>query len=714
MQTIKKTISILLSLVMILSVFTIAPVRTRAQVSEDGVWEYMAIPEHGTTIVKYLGDDENVEIPNMLGNESVVDFYSNAFSEKSITSITFPSNIEIINEDLLKDHTELTKVTFADGRKLHTIGKDAFAGCTSLSEVTIPDSVENFRDGCFPLTTTICCTKESPAYTWFTTHNYNVVEICNHELIHVPASDPTKNSNGNTEYWYCSKCGKYFSDADGKNEITDSTKVLVPYFTFEYSNDGHYKLTGYNGNDEDITIPTVIPEDYPDTSLRGKPFSIIKEGAFKGNTTIKNVTIPDSIGHVGSYAFQDCSQLTEVMIGNGVDWLGDTSFANCPNLTKVTIKRTDKNFQMRPSSFQDSDKVTVYGYHGTKVEEYANQYEIPFESLGHYYGEPVWNWDGTSSATATFTCIGKDDTQTINATVTYVDTKPIIHEEDGERKYTATVTFDGKTYTDEKTVVVPKAHQLVHRVRTAPTVENNGWFEHWYCPECGKYYSDPNGETEITEDDVIMPYFVFEKNDDGDYVLAYYYGQDKNVIVPETIPDNYPVEEWRGKTISIIGERAFRDRYILETVMISDTIKRIEEYAFAWCSNLREVTIGTGITRLDRDCFALCKLLGKVTIYSKDENFMFGSSVFDEIDRRYLTIYGYHDTKVEELFTEWTNIRFAALEHIYDEPEWNWEGTASATAVFTCTHDDDTQTVEATITSEVIKELTDHQAGERQ
>ena len=69
-------------------------------------------------------------------------------------------------------------------------------------------------------------------------------------------------------------------------------------------------------------------------------------------------------------------------------------------------------------------------------------------ALGHDYGDPTWNWCGVSSATATFKCTRCGESQTIPATVTtrneysncYVYTR-----------YTATVEFNGNTYTNTRT-----------------------------------------------------------------------------------------------------------------------------------------------------------------------------------------------------------------------------------------------------------------------
>ena len=47
----------------------------------------------------------------------------------------------------------------------------------------------------------------------------------NHKLINHPAVDPTVITDGNTEYWSC-ECGKFFSDANGANEIADGYWML--------------------------------------------------------------------------------------------------------------------------------------------------------------------------------------------------------------------------------------------------------------------------------------------------------------------------------------------------------------------------------------------------------------------------------------------------------------------------------------------------------
>ena len=47
------------------------------------------------------------------------------------------------------------------------------------------------------------------------------------DLMHIPAKAATEDAEGNIEYWYCSGCGKYYSDKDGTKEIAKADTVTA-------------------------------------------------------------------------------------------------------------------------------------------------------------------------------------------------------------------------------------------------------------------------------------------------------------------------------------------------------------------------------------------------------------------------------------------------------------------------------------------------------
>ena len=135
--------------------------------------------------------------------------------------------------------------------------------------------------------------------------------------------------------------------------------------------------------------------------------------------------------------------------------------------TEITVKALERN---EVSPVEGDEKVI-------KIED----------EVEHKYGEPVWSWTGVESATATFTCEhDASHTQVVNATITSEVTKPATCTEDGVRTYTATVTFDGKTYTDTKTETIKATGEHTWdegKVTTEPTCTEKG-VKTFTCKRC--------------------------------------------------------------------------------------------------------------------------------------------------------------------------------------------------------------------------------------
>ena len=112
---------------------------------------------------------------------------------------------------------------------------------------------------------------------------------------------------------------------------------------------------------------------------------------------------------------------------------------------------------------------------------------LTIPATGHAWGQPAWTWTGTESASAVFTC-GNDGshTQTLTAAVTsQVTTEPGC-ESTGVRTYTATVTLEGRTYTDTKTETLPATGHDTQLVGAKPaTCTQDGYTGDEVCKTCG-------------------------------------------------------------------------------------------------------------------------------------------------------------------------------------------------------------------------------------
>ncbi|MCR4563254.1 MAG: hypothetical protein K5755_01275, partial [Clostridiales bacterium] len=132
----------------------------------------------------------------------------------------------------------------------------------------------------------------------------------------------------------------------------------------------------------------------------------------------------------------------------------------------------------------------------------------------HTWGEITYEWNGTHSVTASHTCnyCGEVETETVDTTAE--QTKDPTCTDKGENTYTATFTnpaFETLTKTVED--VEAAGHKLTHYPYTAPTSTEDGNIEYWYCEECHKYFSDENGENEITETAIpLVPEYTFDND----------------------------------------------------------------------------------------------------------------------------------------------------------------------------------------------------------
>ena len=57
-------------------------------------------------------------------------------------------------------------------------------------------------------------------------------------------------------------------------------------------------------------------------------------------------------------------------------------------------------------------------------------------------------------------------------------------------------------------------HDMTKIDPTEPTCTAEGNIEYWYCEDCGKYFRDAEGKTEITKEDTVLPMKEHEWEDD--------------------------------------------------------------------------------------------------------------------------------------------------------------------------------------------------------
>ncbi len=207
-----------------------------------------------------------------------------------------------------------------------------------------------------------------------------------HSLVHheaVAAGD----EDGNIEYWSCSGCGKYFSDANATVEITDKTSVVISAYSkgLEYTLnlDGTTYSVGIGTcTDTDIVIPS---------THEGKNVTNIADNAFEFNTSIKSIVMPNTITTIDWYAFNGCTNLTTIVIPESVKTIDGAVFYGCENLQSIYYKGNLSAWNIIDISDSYNDELnnaTKYYYSETLPSDSANYWHYDTNgSIKVWYSE---------------------------------------------------------------------------------------------------------------------------------------------------------------------------------------------------------------------------------------------------------------------------------------------------------------------------------------
>ena len=286
------------------------------------------------------------------------------------------------------------------------------------------------------------------------------------------------------------------------------------------------------------------------------------------------------------------------------------------------------------------------------------------------------------------------------------------------RYYSSSSTLPVVTEDAEYTAVFTSAtvHTLTHHAEVTPTVSSNGCREYWSCDVCSKRFSDADGQFEINEESFnalyIVPYIQYaEYYIDGNLatVVTAYFGNNTTVLVPKTVPDNYPDESLRGKTVTRLNSTAFANNNIVEWVVIRD-IQIIYGGAFKNCSALEKVYVGRNLY-INNDAFKNCTALEEISTGYTNSSIFAAENAFSGCDN--VIFYDYHDGSLKAV-AEANSRPFIGLDEHTVSTQFEWNGYESAVATKKCEACDYTEgSAEAVITSEVTTEPTATQAGVR-
>lgn len=277
-----------------------------SEVISDGAFEYEKTD--GGYIIKKCTASIITKIPDVQNGIRIIGIGDEAFSGMTtITELTIPDTIKSIGKYAFLGCTSLKSVTLP--KRLETLGESAFAGCSLLESVTIPDTLSEIPSGTFRKCDHLTEVNIPDNITKIGSYAFyqctslpkvtlpdslvSVGEMAFGEMLSIAVFD----TDG---------CAAYvFED----NMLMDQHKSSVICATS--------KLEGA------VEIPATVTG--------------IEPGAFSACPAITELTIPATVKTIGYGAFSSqimgtvgyCSAINKISFAEGLEYIGEGAFSYC-------------------------------------------------------------------------------------------------------------------------------------------------------------------------------------------------------------------------------------------------------------------------------------------------------------------------------------------------------------------------------------------------
>ena len=293
-------------------------------------WSYIKLSKGTLQITSYKGDDEDVEIPAMIGKASVTSIAKEAFSifkqgikneasRKAIKTVVVPEGVTEIGEEAFRGCESIETIKLPDTIK--KISEFAFARCSKLKTINLPSKVKVEKDvfsGCKTLTNAT---------------GLIIVGDTLYDFYGLNTSEPTLVvPEGVT------KIAPYALTANLSSTRPSHLKeVVLPEGLVEIGEGAFSEV-----HLEKVVIPSTVKKIgkkafygcYLKSIDLPEGLNTLGESAFESNS-FKELRIPKSLKDLPSKAFYECSELRDAYIPDTVNKIGDTLFGEKEGWRKV-------------------------------------------------------------------------------------------------------------------------------------------------------------------------------------------------------------------------------------------------------------------------------------------------------------------------------------------------------------------------------------------
>ncbi|NMA05073.1 MAG: leucine-rich repeat domain-containing protein [Acholeplasmataceae bacterium] len=522
-----------------------------------------ALKGDGYALIHYLGDDENVVIPEVYKEKPVTSIEQWAFEDnKTMTSVVIPNSVIEIKEDAFYNCQTLKTVTF--GSNVKSIGMNAFYGCTSLESVILPEGL---------------------------TYLGEMVFMDCEALKSVILPNSVENF-GSFMFWGADAV--IFNEYENGKYLGNTTN---PHLVFIGLIDDSATTIKFHNN-----CKVIADDALGDTNIEtidfGTGVEIIGRSAFSGCQQLKDITIPNNVIKIGDMAFQS-SSITKITIGNNVKHIGISAFEYCSNLTDVSLPNGIEYIDMYAFNYCDSLTRAIHdnGYYlGNNENPYLCLLDVDNNSISNI----TIHEDAKIIASYTFSDCRNLTTVTIPKNVKKIGKGAFY----GCKNLTEVIVDANNTAYEapnKKAIIEKETKTLIVGLNNTVILEgvlHIGDFAFYSCEELTSIVI-PDGVISIGDnafrycmklESATIPNSVTHigENAFGDcYKLA-----------SVTIPNN----------LKFIDNSVFSRCKTITSIIIPDSVSYIGNNAFRDCESLTDVTFGSNVVVIGEDAFESCPL----------------------------------------------------------------------------------------------------------
>lgn len=227
------------------------------------------------------------------------------FDDGTLT-YTILKNMQVSVTGCITTATNISIMPKIDGYTVVSIGDQAFAGCSALQSVTMPNGVTEIGDGAFQS----CTSLQS------VTLSNSITEIPDGAFLSCSA----------------------LTDIQLGDQITKIGRMAFAYCS---------SLT-------DMEIPDSVTE--------------FGEQTFMGCSSLESITLPETLETLSAYMFQNCSALESFSIPDTMTDLGYLAFVGCQNLKTIAISANHPTYQLQDGILYSKDGTELFLYPAGKTE----------------------------------------------------------------------------------------------------------------------------------------------------------------------------------------------------------------------------------------------------------------------------------------------------------------------------------------------------------